>query len=399
VYAQSGNGAFFTDVDGNTFLDFVCSFGPISLGHNYPRVNNAVIDQLNKGILFSLPHPIELELAEKISKIVPHTDMCKFEKSGSNAVTGAVRAARAFSKREKIAYCGSGGVWHDWQAAMVSRDGGVPHFNQELIKIFEYNDTDGLEQIFEDNPEEIAAIVLEPTIFEKPQKDFLTKVRKIADDENAVLILDEVVTGFRFSIGGAQEYFDIKGDLVCFGKSMANGLPLSAITGKSEFMKIFDDVWVSSTNNMETLSLAGSLATINEMSEKNTISKCWDVGTLLKNGWNKITTKYGINAKLDGYGVRMNLKCYDSQNNESLPLKSLLLQELLKKGVFLAPLGPIYISYSHEKNDVANTLVKLEEICSILSEKISNDNFTEFIEGKIPQKIWDLKILPTKKKV
>jgi len=368
------------------------------LGHNYPRVNNAIINQLKDGILFSLPHPVELELAEKISKIVPHADMCKFEKSGSNAVTGAVRAARAFSNKEKIAYCGSGGVWHDWQAAMVSRDGGVPHFNQELIKIFEYNDSDGLEQIFEDNPEEIAAIVLEPTIFEKPEKDFLSKVRKIADNENAVLILDEVVTGFRFSLGGAQKYFDIEGDMVCFGKSMGNGLPISAITGKSEFMKTFDKIWVSSTNNMESLSLAGSLATINEMDEKNTISKCWDVGSMLQNGWNEITTKHGIAAKLDGYGVRMNLKCYDSQNNESLSLKSLLLQELLKKGIFLAPLGPVYISYSHEKTDVLNTLEKLEDVCSILSKKISNDNFTDFIEGKIPEKIWDLKIPPTKKK-
>ena len=398
VYAQSGNGAYFTDVDGNTFLDFVCSFGPISLGHNYPRVNNAIIEQLKNGILFSLPHPVELELAEKLSKIVPHADMCKFEKSGSNAVTGAVRAARAFSKREKIAYCGSGGVWHDWQAAMVSRDGGVPSFNQELIKIFEYNDADGLEQIFEDNPEEIAAIVLEPTIFEKPEKDFLLKVRKIADKENTILILDEIVTGFRFSLGGAQKYFNIAGDMVCFGKSMANGLPLSAITGKSEFMKTFDKIWVSSTNNMEALSLSGSLATINEMEEKNTISKCWNVGTMLQNGWNEITKKNGINTKLDGYGVRMNLKCYDSHNHESLPLKALLLQELLKKGIFLAPLGPVYISYSHEKSDVSDTLEKLDDVCLSLNEKISNDNFTDHLEGKIPKKIWDMKIPPTKKK-
>ena len=198
-----------------------------------------------------------------------------------------------------IAYCGSGGVWHDWQAAMVSRDGGVPEYNKNLIKIFEYNDADGLEQIIEDYPDQIAAIVLEPTVFTKPSKDFLERVRKIADSSNSLLILDEIVTGFRFSLGGAQKYFDIKGDLVCFGKSMGNGLPISAITGPSEFMKIFDKIWVSSTNNMETNSLAGSLATINEMKEKNTIDSCWQNGNLLMNGWNSITEKYGINSKLE----------------------------------------------------------------------------------------------------
>jgi len=398
VYAQSANGAYFTDVDGNTFLDLVCGFGPISLGYNYPRVNNAIIEQVKSGILFSLPHPVELDLIEVISKIIPNADMCKFEKSGSNAVTGAVRAARAITNREMIAYCGSGGVWHDWQAAMVSRDGGVPDFNKNLIKIFEYNDASGLEQIIEDYPDKIAAIVLEPTIFAKPEKNFLNHVRKIADDSNSVLILDEIVTGFRFSLGGAQKYFDIKGDLVCFGKAMGNGLPISSITGPSEFMKIFDKIWVSSTNNMETLSLAGSLATINEMKEKNTIDSCWKTGNLLMNGWNAITEKFNINAKLEGYGVRMNLKCLDNNHQESLSMKSLFLQELLKKGIFLAPLGPVYVSYSHKNSDISHVLEKLEEVCTFISKKIKNDNFMEFLEGKLPKKIWDLKIKPINKK-
>jgi len=234
--------------------------GPITLGYNYEAINKAIIEQLNDGILFSLPHPIEVELSELISQTVPHAEMVKFEKSGSNAVTGAVRAARAITKRDKIAYCGTGGVWHDWQAAMVSRDGGVPKFNKDLLFVFDYNDIDGLEQIFEDNKDEMAAIVLEPTVFEEPKNNFLNKVRKIADKHNAVLILDEIVTGFRFDIQGAQKYFDIKGDLVCFGKGMGNGLPISAITGPSEYMKIFDDLWVSSTMNSENLSIAGSKA-------------------------------------------------------------------------------------------------------------------------------------------
>jgi glutamate-1-semialdehyde aminotransferase len=398
VYAQSANGAYFTDVDGNEFLDLVCSFGPISLGHNYPVVNKAIIEQLKSGMLFSLPHPVELELAEIISETVPHADMVKFEKSGSNAVTGAVRAARAITKRDKIAYCGSGGVWHDWQAAMVSRDGGVPDFNKKLIKIFNYNDSEGLGQIFEDNKNEIAAIVLEPTVFTKPEKEFLGRVRKFADENNALLILDEVVTGFRFDMGGGQKYFDIKGDMVCFGKSMGNGLPISAITGPTEFMNVFDKIWVSSTNNMEGLSLAGSLATITEMKEKNVVKHCWKVGKELLEGWNKITEKHNVDAKLEGYPVRMTLKCFDSKKSESLAMKSLLMQELLKKGVFMAPLGPVYLSYSHTVEDINSVLDKLDEVCVYIKNIVKDDNYESHLEGKLPEKIWDLKIPPTVKR-
>ena len=398
VYAKSGRGSHFTDVDGNEYIDYLMSLGPITLGHNYEPVNQAIIDQLKDGILFSLPHPLEVELSEKISQIIPHADMVKFEKSGSNAVTGAVRAARAYTDREKIAYCGSGGVWHDWQAAMVSRDGGVPKFNFDLIKIFDYNDSDGLEQIFEDNKNEIATVVLEPTMYERPENDFLKRVRKLVDQNDSVLILDEVVTGFRFDIGGGQKFFDIKGDLVCFGKGMGNGLPISAITGPSEYMKTFDKLWVSSTNNSENLSLAGTNAVINEMQEKKTIPYCWDTGKKLLDGWNKIVTKFNIDAKMYGYPIRMHLQCFDSKKNESLEMKSLLLQEMVKQGIFMSILGATFICYSHSKEDVDQTLNALERTCEFIVNKVKNDNYSEFIEGELPKTIWSMKLSPIKKR-
>ena len=397
LYIQSGNGSHFTDVDGNEYLDYLMGLGPITLGYNYGVVNKAIKDQLDQGILFSLPHKVEVELSELVSQTIPFADMVKFEKSGSNAVTAAVRAARAFTKKDTIAYCGTGGVWHDWQAAMVSRDGGVPKFNEDLIKIFDYNDPEGLEQIFEDNSNEIATIVLEPTMFEPPNNGFLKKVRDLADNNNALLILDEIVTGFRFDLRGAQKYFDIKGDLVCFGKGMANGLPLSAITGPTEFMKIFDDLWVSSTNNCETLSMAGTMAVINEMQEKNTISHCWRIGKMLFDGWNKIVEKYNIDAKMYGYPIRMDFKCYDSKKQESLSMKSLLLQEMVKQSIFISILGASYISYSHSEKDVELTLNCLEKACDFINKKVINDNFESHLEGKLPKTIWNMKIQPTKK--
>lgn len=397
VYAQSAKGSHFIDVDGNEYIDYLMALGPITLGYNYEPVNQAIISQLKEGILFSLPHPIEVKLSEKICEVIPHADMAKFEKSGSNAVTAAVRAARAFTKRDKIAYCGSGGVWHDWQAAMVSRDGGVPKFNSELIKIFDYNDTDGLEQIFEDNKNEIAAVVLEPTMYDQPENDFLIKIRKISDQNDSLLILDEIVTGFRFDLAGAQKYFNIKGDLVCFGKGMGNGLPISCITGPSEFMKTFDELWVSSTNNSENLSLAGTYAVIKEMEEKNTISHCWDTGKKLFYGWNKTVEKFGLDAKMYGYPIRMHMQCFDSNNKESISMKSLILQEMVKKGIFMSVLGGSFISFSHSEKDIENTLIALENACEFVTKNVKNENYEEFLQGIMPKPIWSMKIFPTKK--
>lgn len=396
VYVRSANGSHFTDVDGNDYLDYLLALGPITLGYNYKAVNEAIIKQLKDGILFSLPHPVEVELSELISKTIPHAEMVKLEKSGSNAVTGAVRAARAITKKDKIAYCGSGGVWHDWQAAMVSRDAGIPSFNKDLIKIFDYNDAEGLEQIFEDNREEIAAVVFEPTVYEKPTSNFLKQVRELADKNNTILILDEIVTGFRFDLSGGQRYFNIKGDMVCFGKGMGNGLPISAITGPTEYMKIFDKLWVSSTNNSESLSIAGTMATINEMRDKNTISYCWKMGTRLIDGWNKVTEKNNLNIKMRGYPIRMTMDCLDSKNLESASLKALVLQELVKSGIFMST-GPTFISYSHTVEDIDRTLAVLEDVCQVINKKVSNDDYEKHLEGNLPKKIWTLKIPPTKK--
>ena len=395
VYAKSANGSHFFDVDGNEYIDYLCGLGPITLGYNYKIVNDAIIEQLKNGILFSLPHPLEVECSELISKVIPFAEMVKFEKSGSNAVTGAVRAARYITKRNKIAYCGSGGVWHDWQAAMVSRDGGVPKFNHELIKIFDYNDADGLEQIMEDNHNEIATVVLEPTIYEKPKNNFLKRVRKIADQNDTILILDEMVTGFRFDLAGCQKYFDIKSDLTCFGKGIGNGLPISAITGPTEFMQSFDNLWVSSTNNSETISLAGTVATINEMKQKNTITHCWKIGKILFDGWNKIADIKNINAKMTGYAIRMKLQCYDSHDTESDSLKALILQELVKKGIFMSP-GVSFLSYSHSMDDIDYTLKSFDEICERIIN-VKDENYDSLLEGNIPKKVWSMNIPSTKR--
>jgi len=267
VYAKSAKGSHFIDVDDNEYIDYLCGLGPIILGHAYPKVDDAIKEQLKNGILFSLPHKLELDVSELLCDIIPSAEMVKFSKTGSGAATGAVRGARAITKRDKIAYCGSGGVWHDWYAGIISRNQGVPHFNNDLISIFDYNDISGLETIFQKNPDEIACVFMEPTIFETPNNSFLQNVKKLTHENNSILIFDEIVTGFRFSNGGAQQYFGVEPDITVLGKGIANGMPLSAVVGQKEYMKVFDDVFFSTTYASETLSLAAAEATISEFIE------------------------------------------------------------------------------------------------------------------------------------
>ena len=381
VYAERAKGSHFFDVDGNEYIDYLCGLGPILLGYGYTRVDNAIRNQLENGILFSLPHKLEIEVAELLCGIIPCAEMVKFSKTGSGSATGAVRGARAITKRDKIAYCGSGGVWHDWYAGIISRNQGVPDFNRDLIYPFDYNDIDGIESIFEENRGEISCVFMEPTIFEQPTNDFLKKVKKLASENGSVLIFDEIVTGFRFSNGGAQEYFGVEPDITVLGKGIANGMPLSAVVGRSEFMKIFDDVFFSTTYAGDTLSLAASMATISEIKEKPVVIKMWENGSALMDGFNKITEENSLSVKLSGYPVRMKLIGQDSQGNDSILLRSLVIQELVKRGVFMHP-GVEYISYSHEKDDIKKTLDSFADAISVIKKAVNENNVAAYLKGK-----------------
>ena len=381
IYAKSGQGSHFFDVDGNEYIDYLCGLGPIILGHKYKRVDDAIKEQLDSGILFSLPHKLELDVSELICKMVPSAEMVKFSKTGSGSATGAVRGARAYTKRDKIAYCGSGGVWHDWYASIISRNQGVPKFNQDLIFPFDYNDFDGLEYIFEQNKNEIACVFMEATIFDKPKNDFLNKVKKLTHENNAVLIFDEIVTGFRFANGGAQELFGVEPDITVLGKGIANGMPLSAVAGKSEYMKIFDDVFFSTTYAADTLSLAAAQATILEFKEKPVVKTIWENGTTLMEKFNKIISENSINLHLEGYPVRMKVVGKDSDGNDSLLLRSLFIQEFVKRGVFVHP-GVEYISFSHSKDDIEKTIDVLVDSIPIFKKAIQENNIESYLEGK-----------------
>ncbi|MER3407318.1 MAG: aminotransferase class III [Nitrososphaera sp.] len=383
VYADRGRGSKIIDVDGNEYIDYLCGLGPVVLGYCYPAVDDAVKRQLEKGMTFSLPHPLEIEVAEALERTVPCAEMAKYSKTGSDAVTAAARGARAITKRDVIAYCGTGGVWHDWYTAITTRDYGVPKSAKEDIVTFEYNKIETLKRIFEEKPDKIAAVCMEATMFEPPRDNFLQQVKDLAHKNGAVLIFDEIVTGFRFAVGGGQERYGVEPDIATLGKGMSNGMPIGAVVGKSEYMHIFDDVFFSTTFAGETLSLAASLATINEIEDKNVPDYIWKLGTRLMDGYNAIAREKNLDSVVSciGYPVRMRILCKDSTGNDSLLIKSLLLQEMVKQGIFIQP-SVQYISYSHTEEDVQKTLEAFNESLNIVGKALGEGNVQKYLEGE-----------------
>lgn len=380
-YVRSGFGSHLTDVDGNEFIDYVLALGPIILGYRYPSVDNAIKKQLKNGISFSIPHKLEVDVSEQICKMIPSAEMVRFTKTGSDAGTAAVRAARAITKRDKIAYCGTGGVWHDWFIAVTSRNEGIPKSIQKMTKKFVYNDIESLKKIFDSHGNEIAAVYIEPITLEFPNKNFLQQVKKLTRKHGSLLIFDEVVTGFRYAKGGAQEYLKINADITVFGKGIANGMPLGAITGKSQFMKKFNDIFYSTTYGGETLSLAAASAVLNEINTKPVIKHLWKSGKYFSDSFNQISSELALNIKIEGTPIRSVINCRDESGKLSILIKSLFYQETIRRGILFGP-GAVFFSYSHTSKDIKKTLAVCEESMKIVKKAINCNTVDKQLKGK-----------------
>ena len=386
VYADHGEGCYIFDVDKNRYIDYLMALGPIVLGYNYESVNKAIIQQLQKGSLFSLPHKYEINAAEQLQKIIPCAEMTRFCKTGSDSVTAAVRASRAITKRDMILYCGSGGVWDDWFTIATTRNEGIPNFNKELLKIFQYNNISELEQIFDENNDNIAAVIIEPTVYEQPKNNFLEKVKKITHQNDSLLVFDEILTGFRISNGGGQEYFGVTPDMATYAKGIANGMPLAAVVGKSEYMQIFDKVFVSTTYGGETLSLAACVATIKEFQEKNVCRHMWQISEMFREGYNKIAKENELDSECIGYYPRLKIIIRDEKGDESILLKSFFLQELIEKGIFMHP-NTVLFSFSHSKENIEYTLKCINDVLHNLKKEMNDGTIKDSIKGEIPKEV------------
>jgi len=378
IYIERGKGGRVWDVDGNEFVDTTMGMGPISLGYCYDRVDTAIKLQLEKGINWTLVDELEYEVAELFNKLVPNAEMIRFGKTGADATTAAVRLARAYTGKDKIICCGYHG-WHDWYIGATSRNRGVPIAIQKLTTKIGYNDIGALEQAIDEN---VACFILEPVVFQEPDKDYLLAVKELCNRKKIVLIFDEVWTGFRIATGGAQSFFDITPDLATFSKACSNGMPFSALTGKTEIMRTLerDDTFFFTTFGGEALSLAATLATVNEIHDKDVTRFVSNKCAFLRNTFNDLVKENEIDVmRFIGLDYRSTL-IMDPVVKNPLAVKTLLQQELIRHHVLWT--GFHHLSFSHTDDDIEVIVNAYKRALPIIKDAIDNGTVEKLLVGE-----------------
>ncbi len=383
-YLAKGKGSHVWDVDGNEYIDYNAAIGPISLGYAYPAVDEAIKEQLEDGISFSLMHPLEVEVSELIQEVIPNAEAVKIAKTGADVCSAAIRISRAFTGRDKIFCCGYHG-WHDWYIGITSRNSGVPESTQNMTYTFEYNDIEAIKAALD---EDVAAVILEPFIFEAPKAGFLQELAEACRENGTLLIFDEMWTGFRIAVGGAQEYFDVKADLAVFSKACANGMPIAFLTGRADVMELFNsEVFSYTTFGGEALSLAACKATIEELIAKNVPQYLDEKGALLKNGYNDLAKELGLEnyTKCVGYNCR-SMVTFTPEAGNGLELKTLMQQEMIKRGILWA--GFHNMCFSHSDEDITYTLSAYRDVLPIIKKAVESQNIKSFIKGEILEAVF-----------
>lgn len=383
-YLKRGKGARVWDADGNEYIDFNMGIGPISLGYAYEKVDNAIREQLKDGITFSLMHTLEAEVCALIHQIIPNAESVRISKTGADVASAAVRVARAFTGRNKILCCGYHG-WHDWYISVTARNRGIPQEVKDLTYTFAYNDLDSVKNALD---EDTAAVILEPFVFESPKNNFLHELQKLCKANGTLLIFDEMWTGFRIALGGAQEYFNIKPDLAVYSKAVANGMPVAFLTGRRDVMQLFDEeVFFFTTFGGEALSLAAAKATIEELREKNVPAYLAEKGKLLKDGYNRIAEELGIASytKCSGYDCRTIIS-FDAAAGDPLLMKSLVQQEMIKRGILWG--GFHNMCFSHTDADIEYTLNAYRDVLPVLKKAVEEKNIAALLRGEPVQPVF-----------
>lgn len=377
-FISKAKDCYMWDVDGNKYIDYMAALGPIILGYNNKEVNTAITKQLKNGAIFSLPHESEIELAELICKVVPCAEMVRFGKNGSDVTSIAVRIARHLKSKDYV--LSPEGHYHGWSdifAAVSVRDYGLPQSMKQYVERFPYNDLVALEEKLK--TQKFACLIMEPTLLEAPTEGFLQGVRDLCNKYDVILIFDEMVTGFRWSLGGAQQYYNVTPDLATFGKAVANGMPISILAGKKEYMLALEDVFFSGTYLGETLSIASAIETVKilQANESEIYSHIWNSGTVLQKTFNDECGKFGLDGKMVGLGpvFRISFNTQDSSG-----AKDLFHQEMLKQGIFWG--NAIYITWSHKEREIIKTQKAIKKALKVVAKAVKNNNIDPMLEGE-----------------
>ena len=380
LFLTHGKAAHVWDVDGNEYVDFVNGLLPVILGYDDPDVTEAVSRQLRNGVTFSLPTPLEVELAELLREIIPCAEMVRFGKNGSDVTSGAIRVARAATGRDRVAVCGYHG-WQDWYIGATTRNKGIPRAVRELTHKFPYNDLESLRALLESHPREFAAVMMEAMNVEEPRPGFLPSVRDLAHEHGALFILDEIITGFRFHLGGAQTLFGVTPDLATFGKSMGNGFPISALVGKACYMREMEEIFFSSTFGGETLSLAASIATIQKMRREPVHATLNRFGVRIIQMTHDHLERHGLTRciSISGKPSWSLLLFKDAPNATAAEIKSLYLQEIIARGILTA--GSHNVCYAHTEQDLQQLGSAQDEAMCVVREAIDRGEIGKRLAG------------------
>ncbi len=371
IFLDHGYGGHIVDVDGNDYIDMLCAYGPIILGYDEKEINQEVIKQMDKGFCFSLVQPVQNELQKRLVELIPSAEMVILVKTGSDATGVAVRIARGYTDRDIILRCGYHG-WHDWA---VETHGGVPQCVQDLTVEFPYGDLEALEAKLIEHKDRVAGIIITPVGHPgaqpiiAPPPGYLEGVRALADKYQAVLIFDEIRTGFRVALGGAQERYGVTPDVSCFGKAMANGYPISAVVGKERFMKVCEKkVFISSTFFPNSLEMVAALKCIEILERDKVLDELWEKGSFFLKELERLVAQSGVPCTVSGIPP-MPYITFDRVDNHYKERRTRFYTETIRRGLFIQPYHHWYIAARHTQRDLEVALEAIGQSLEIVARE------------------------------
>lgn len=378
-FVDRAKGSRLWDVDGNEYIDFVNGLACVTLGYCDPDVDTAVRRQMLNGVTFSLPHSLETEVAEELVKLIPCAEKVRFAKNGTDVTSAAVRVARAYTGRDRVAVCGYHG-WQDWYIGSTSRDLGVPRVVKELTHTFKYNEATSLQNVLDRHSGEFAAVILEPMNKAFPEHGFLEKVRDLTHRHGALLIFDETITGFRYSMGGAQQDLGVIPDLATYGKGLANGYPLAALVGRTQYMDVVERIFFSGTFGGETLSLAAAKAVLSKLQREPVIETLKARGRKIIAGVNRLLSDLKLESviAISGHPTWSFLQFKEAGGFSMWEIRTLFIQEVFKRGIYT--LGTHNLSYAHSDEDIVALLTCYREVFSLIKEAVIDGTLRDHLK-------------------
>lgn len=395
AFIERGLGCRVWDADGNEYIEYGMGNRAVSLGHAYPAVVTAAQRELARGCNFTRPSPIEVTCAEQFLRLVSSSEMVKFCKDGSDATSGAVRLARAYTGRDLIAICSDHPFFSvdDWFIGTTAMGAGIPAAVRQLTLKFRYNDPGSLKALFAEHPNKIAAVILEPARTEEPRNNFLVDVQRICHSEGALLIFDEMITGFRWHNGGAQAAYGIVPDLSCFGKALGNGFSVSALAGKREYMRLggLDHTdrprvfLLSTTHGAETHALAAATATMQIYAREPVVEHLYQRGSRLATDIKQVIGRHDLDdfIRIAGRPCCLLYTTLDRDRKPSQAFRSLLLQETIRRGIIMPSL---VVSYSHTDADIDKTVEAVDGALAAYKQALDS-SVDRFLVGRPSQPV------------